>query len=75
MHHLLERFFRISDVLPKPDPGRPERPQAAARQPAGIDTEAADPEILLPIELPNAPAAASPELSLPESLQRERQND
>jgi len=28
-----ERYFRITDVLPKPEPGRPQRPAAAARQP------------------------------------------
>ena len=61
-----ERFFRITDVLPKPDPGRPERPAAARRQPPGLQTEAADTETVLPIELPEIPETAAPELSGPE---------
>ena len=61
-----ERFYRITDVLPKPEPGRPERPAAAARQPAGVETEAANAETVLPIELPDIPAATAPGLPEPE---------
>ncbi|MGD8340706.1 MAG: hypothetical protein PVH89_07975 [Gammaproteobacteria bacterium] len=62
-----ERYFRITDILPKPEPGRPERPPAAARQPAGLATESANPETVLPVELPEIPEAV-PTLTEPEII-------
>lgn len=70
-----ERFFRITDVLPKPEPGRPERPAAARRQPAGLETEAANPDTVLPIELPEIPEAASPDVRGPELIGPEPENE
>ena len=47
-----ERFFRITDVLPKPDPGRPERPAPASRQPALERQQLSNPDAALTIEAP-----------------------
>jgi hypothetical protein len=61
-----ERFFRITDVLPRPDPGRPERPGAGQRAPdTGIE-EDRDPNATLPIEAPAGPDQRLPELTGPE---------
>ncbi|HEY5665595.1 MAG TPA: hypothetical protein VIV64_02660 [Gammaproteobacteria bacterium] len=70
-----ERYFRITDVLPKPEPGRPERPTAARRQPAGLETEAANPDTMLPIELPEIPDTVSPDLSGPDRIRLEPENE
>lgn len=48
-----ERYFRIHDVLEKPPPGRPERPQAARRQPQQPEAETVDPDTSVPIEAPD----------------------
>lgn len=60
-----ERFYRITDVLPKPERGRPERPAPARRQPeferetfTGTDQE-------VPIEVPEALEPQPSTLPLP----------
>jgi len=66
-----ERYFRITDVLEKPPPGRPERPQAARRQPDQPEAAIESPDATLPvdppdaIEVPTAPVSA-PSLELTE---------
>jgi len=32
-NHDFQRYFRINDILPKPDPGRPTRPRSLSEQP------------------------------------------
>lgn len=59
-----ERFFRITDILEKPDPGRPTRPLPGARQPDSPESESEDLNTTVPLELP-APADAEA-LSIPE---------
>jgi hypothetical protein len=66
-----ERYFRITDILPKPDPGRPERPQAARRPPNQPAPEVLTPDAAVPIEAPGAieleaPPVATPGIELPE---------
>ncbi len=66
-----ERYFRITDVLPKPEPGRPQRPEAAARQPQRPEQEFVNPDTALPIVVPAAidtqlPAVRRPEIELPD---------
>jgi hypothetical protein len=66
-----ERYFRITDVLEKPDPGRPERPRAARRQPNQPEAESASPNASVPIEAPEdidipTPSVSSPGIELPE---------
>jgi hypothetical protein len=67
-----ERYFRITDVLEKPPPGRPERPQAARRQPEQPEAAVDNPDASVPvdapdaIEVPNAPVSA-PSLELPDN--------
>lgn len=61
-----ERYFRITDVLPRPDPGRPERPQPGQRQPdTGIE-EVSDPDATLPIDAPSGPDRLPPALTVPD---------
>jgi len=47
-----ERYFRITDVLPKPDPGRPDRPRAGVRAPDSVEIESGELAITVPIEAP-----------------------
>jgi hypothetical protein len=47
-----QRYFRITDILPRPEPGRPERPAPAARQPSAPETETVLPQNPLTIDLP-----------------------
>ena len=55
-----ERFFRITDILPKPELGRPERPQAGQRQPdTGVDVPS-DTDASLTIETPDGPDSSLP---------------
>jgi hypothetical protein len=61
-----ERYFRITDILPKPPPGRPERPEAQARPPSRIEPDIASPDAGVTIEAPAAPATGSPPLRGPE---------
>lgn len=44
------KYFRISDVLTRPDSGRPERPPPVARQPELPESEAELPDSRLPVE-------------------------
>lgn len=66
-----ERFFRITDVLEKPPPGRPDRPQPARRQPDQPEAETASPDASVPVEspadidIPTVPVP-SPGFELPE---------
>jgi hypothetical protein len=60
-----ERYFRITDILPKPPPGRPERPQALSRSPERIDPGIENPDATLSIQAPTAPGAARPALEGP----------
>lgn len=69
-----ERYFRISDVLPKPDPGRPERPRAGTRAPELAGPESSKPDPTVPIETPtlldsDRPQLLEPEVELPASGQ------
>jgi len=66
-----ERYFRITDVLPKPEPGRPQRPAAAARQPQRPEPEFLNPDTALPIVVPEAidtqvPPVRGPDIELPD---------
>lgn len=58
-----ERFFRITDILEKPEPGRPIRPLPGARQPDGPESENEELNASVPLELP-VPEEAEP-LSIP----------
>lgn len=67
-----ERYFRITDVLPKPPPGRPERPGAGERQPELAAPAIGRSDAALPIEPPvaagaEAPALSGPAIELPEA--------
>jgi hypothetical protein len=69
-----ERYFRITDILPKLPPGRPERPQAL-RPPERVEPELTAPEPSLPIETPvgidrEAPPVESPPIEPPELRER-----
>jgi len=70
-----ERYFRITDVLPKPEPGRPERPRAAARQPARVEPEAAGQDNLVPIETPQIVEGQPATLAQPEIVRLEPEID
>jgi hypothetical protein len=59
-----ERYFRITDILPKAPPGRPERPPVL-RQPARVEQEIARPGTGLPIEAPAAVDRDTPPLDAP----------
>ena len=65
-----ERFFRITDVLPKPDPGRPQRPAPASRQPALESQRLSNPDTVLTIEAPaistETPILLGPAISQPD---------
>lgn len=70
-----ERYFRINDILPKPPPGRPERPRAI-RPPERVEAEVSGPEVRLPIEAPattgsETPPLEDPRLEPPELRDRE----
>jgi hypothetical protein len=52
-----ERYFRITDILPKPPPGRPERPQDLSRPPQRVEPGVENPSATLSIQAPAAPAA------------------
>ena len=58
----LERFFRITDILPRPDPGRPVRPEGLGRQPAVPRPDSGASDVRIDIEAPVAPAAPDPGL-------------
>ncbi|HUF71620.1 MAG TPA: hypothetical protein VMR74_01845 [Gammaproteobacteria bacterium] len=69
-----ERYFRITDILPKLPPGRPERP-GALRPPERVEPELTPAEPSLPIEVPagidrEAPPLESPALEPPEPRER-----
>jgi hypothetical protein len=66
-----ERFFRITDVLEKPPPGRPERPRDARRQPDQPQSETTIENAAVPIEAPGdidvpRPPVDGPAIELPE---------
>lgn len=65
-----DKFFLITDILPRPDPGRPARPPAAALPPARTSVEYAPGEIGIQVEIrPEADAArVSPE-AVPPALE------
>jgi hypothetical protein len=48
------RYYRITDILPKPDPGRPVRPEPVSRPPALPGRELTRPAAGLGIETPGA---------------------
>lgn len=56
-----ERYFRITDVLPRPDPGRPERPRPGSRAPASVELESSAPDTSVPIETPTLPDSDRPQ--------------
>lgn len=58
-----ERYFRITDILDRPAPGRPERPRAGSLAPDQPAVEVATPSGLVPIEAPAD--VASETLSVP----------
>jgi len=60
-----ERYFRITDILPKPPPGRPERPQARSRSPERFDPGIENPDATLSIQAPTVPGADRPALEEP----------
>lgn len=60
-----ERYFRITDVLPKPPPGRPQRPETVGRSPQRVELEAASPDAELEIEAPAAVDTDAPQLQAP----------
>lgn len=66
-----ERYFRIHDVLQKPEPGRPERPRAQRRPPDQPEAAVTSPDSAVPIETPDeidlaTPPLTSPAIELPE---------
>jgi hypothetical protein len=61
-----ERFFRITDILPRLEPDRPIRPPPAERTPETTAPRYAEPEVNVAIE-PTDPEAVIP----PEFLDRE----
>jgi hypothetical protein len=69
-----ERLFRITDILPKPPPGRPERPEVF-RPPERVESERRTPEPDLPIGVPPAverePPLQSPAIEPPALDERE----
>lgn len=70
-----ERYFRITDILPKLPPGRPERPRTL-RPPERVEPELTTPEPSLPIEAPaeidrEAPPLESPTIEQPELRERQ----
>jgi hypothetical protein len=50
-----ERYFRIGDILPRPDPGRPDRPAPVARQPETDLPDRSSVDVRVPTEAPDAP--------------------
>jgi hypothetical protein len=58
----LQRYFRITDILPKADPGRPERPEAVARPP---DAPTAESPAIYSTPPLQAPADVQPEIEPP----------
>lgn len=65
-NHSAEKYFRITDVLPKPPPGRPKRPEDRAPPPSPTVPEAVNPDASVTIEAPEAPTTQSPRLAAPE---------
>lgn len=61
----VERYFRITDVLQKPEPGRPERPRAARPPPDGPQGNGANPDGQGQIETPDAGEIESPPIAAP----------
>ena len=61
-----ERYFRISDILERPDPGRPERPRPAARQPEQQEFAITDLDTTVPIEVPAPEEAEALSVPAPE---------
>jgi len=61
-----ERFFRISDILERPERGRPERPRPAARQPNQPASEGVNLNSAIPIEVPEAAEAEALSVPAPE---------
>jgi hypothetical protein len=61
-----ERYFRIHDVLQKPEPGRPERPRAQRRPPDQPEAPITSPDSAVPIETPDEIDLPSPAIELPE---------
>jgi hypothetical protein len=66
-----ERYFRITDVLQKPDPGRPERPQAATPPPDRPADDSSNPDGPVRIETPadidiESPPGAAPAIERPD---------
>lgn len=61
-----ERYFRITDILPKAPLGRPERPEAQARPPSRIEPDIDNPDAGVTVEAPSAPSTGSPALRGPE---------
>jgi len=61
------KYFRITDILERPDPGRPERPASPRRLPAAPEAEVSLPAPRIPLE---APAAAPSLLSPPRAPDR-----
>lgn len=48
-----ERYFRIGDVLARPDSGRPDRPAPVARQPETTLPEESDIDVSVTVEAPS----------------------
>lgn len=67
------RYFRITDILPSPEPGKPERPAPVRRQPEIEQQDVGSGATSLPVgdeappepALSVAPAVIEPELELP----------
>ena len=69
-----QHYFRITDILPKPDPGRPDRPDARPRQPnlpaapgtstSGRVIEVQPPSVPAPVPLvsPGPPGVITPDV-------------
>ncbi len=66
-----ERFFRITDILPRPDPGRPVRPSARPLPPETSELEPEETDAAIAIESPLLPADGS-RLSIQPELEVER---
>jgi hypothetical protein len=52
-NHDFQRYFRINDILPKPDPGRPTRPRSLSEQPDVPESGNFVPEIGVTVETPD----------------------
>lgn len=56
-HRNGDKLFLVTDILPRPDPGRPVRPPAAALPPARTEVEYRPGNVGVPLDAPSGPEA------------------